>query len=84
MGRYPRGEVEASSELIAKHKVTPLTVGQRVLAVHPKTGELKTGSILTSDYGKFDVRFDNPDLGIELIPDFSLIPISESTSPHSR
>ena len=55
-----------------------MTVGQRVLAVHPKTGELKTGSILTAEISKFDVRFDNLDLGIALIKDYNLVPIGES------
>lgn len=57
----------------------PLSVGQRVLAVHPKTGELKTGSILTAESSRFDVRFDNPDLGISLIRDSNLVPIGDRT-----
>lgn len=67
-----------SNQILNDFSLMPLTVGQRVLAVHPKTFELKTGSILTSDYNKFDVRFDNPDLGIGLIKDYNIIPISES------
>lgn len=55
-----------------------MTVGQRVLAIHPKTGELKTGSILTSEGIRFNIRFDNPELGIVLIKDYNLIPIGDS------
>jgi hypothetical protein len=58
--------------------VVPLAVGQKVLAAHPKTGEIKTGSILTSEGGEFDIRFDNPELGIVLIKDYNIIAIDDS------
>jgi hypothetical protein len=45
----------------------PLTVGQRVIARHPKTREMHDGSILTVDRCRYRVQFDDPDLGVELV-----------------
>ena len=66
------------NEILLKGKVVPLVVGQRVLAVHPKTGEMKTGSILTTEGSEFDIRFDNPELGIVLIKDFNIVAMEDS------
>ncbi|KAE8723394.1 Always early, putative isoform 2 [Hibiscus syriacus] len=41
----------------------PLSVGQRVIAIHPKTWEIHDGSVLTVDYGRYRIQFDNPELG---------------------
>lgn len=48
----------------------PLTVGQRVIAVHPKTRELYDGSVLTVDHDKCRVQFDCPDIGVEFVKVF--------------
>jgi hypothetical protein len=45
----------------------PLTVGQKVIARHPKTREMHDGSILTVDRSRCRVQFDRPDLGVELV-----------------
>lgn len=45
----------------------PLTVGQHVIAIHPKTREIHDGSILTVDRSMCRVQFDKPELGIELV-----------------
>lgn len=76
--RFKKEEVAECNDILLKGKVVPLAVGQRVLAVHPKTGEIKTGSILTSEGSEFDIRFDNPDLGIVLIKDFNIISMEDS------
>ncbi len=51
-------------------------VGQRVLAIHPKTRELRTASLLTSDVRQYHAQFDRPELGVCVISDTQLIPIS--------
>ena len=51
-------------------------MGQRVLAVHPQTKELKTGTILTSDVVQFHVQFDRTELGVLLVKDIDLQPIA--------
>lgn len=35
--------------MIKEYQIAPLVVGQRVLAIHPKTKELRTASLLTTD-----------------------------------
>lgn len=45
----------------------PLSVGQRVIACHPKTREIHDGSILTVDRSKCRVQFDRPELGVEFV-----------------
>lgn len=45
----------------------PLSVGQRVIAIHPKTGDIHDGSILTVDHSRCHVQFDNHELGVEFI-----------------
>ena len=55
--------------------VTPkLMVGTKVLAVHPRTKEVRSGSILTLDATKYHVQFDLPELGVCLISDTQLAP----------
>jgi len=55
--------------------VTPkLMVGTKVLAVHPRTKEVRSGSILTLDATKYHVQFDLPELGVCLISDSQLAP----------
>lgn len=48
----------------------PLTVGQRVIARHPRTRQIHDGSILTVvtvDRSRCRVQFDRPELGVELV-----------------
>lgn len=52
----------------------PLSVGQRVIAIHPKTRELHDGSVLTIDHDKCRVQFDRPELGVEFVMDIDCMP----------
>jgi len=45
----------------------PLIVGQRVIAIHPKTREIHDGSVLTVDHCRYRVQFDQPELGVEFV-----------------
>ncbi|CAM6123269.1 unnamed protein product [Calypogeia fissa] len=53
----------------------PLTVGQRVIAKHPKTGQIHDGSILTVDRSRCRVQFDRTDLGVEFVMDIDAMPV---------
>lgn len=72
-------------EVMRKFKIMPISVQQRVLAVHPKTGELRTAKILTaaalnsSNEGetlRYRAQFDRSELGVPYISDSHLIPIN--------
>ncbi|XP_028781433.1 protein ALWAYS EARLY 3 [Neltuma alba] len=54
----------------------PLIVGQRVIAIHPKTREIHDGSILTVDNCSCRVQFDQPELGVELVMDIDCMPLN--------
>lgn len=62
-------EVKSVLAQIKKWKATPLEVGQKykVLAVHPKTGNLSTGTILTSSIVSAHIQFDREDLGVWVV-----------------
>lgn len=45
----------------------PLSVGQRVIAIHPKTREIHDGSVLTVDHNRCRVQFDRLELGVEFV-----------------
>lgn len=45
----------------------PLSVGQRVIAIHPRTREIQDGTVLTVDDSRYHVQFDQPDLGVEYV-----------------
>lgn len=45
----------------------PLTVGQRVIALHPRTREIHDGSVLTVDHDRCRVQFDRPEIGVEFV-----------------
>lgn len=45
----------------------PLAVGQRVIAVYPRTKEIHDGTVLTVDHDRCRVQFDRPELGAEII-----------------
>eukprot|EP00252_Welwitschia_mirabilis_P007861 TRINITY_DN1956_c0_g2_i1.p1 TRINITY_DN1956_c0_g2~~TRINITY_DN1956_c0_g2_i1.p1 ORF type:complete len:1216 (+),score=337.50 TRINITY_DN1956_c0_g2_i1:375-4022(+) len=54
----------------------PLSVGQRVIACHPKTREVHDGSILTVDRNRCRVQFDRQDLGVEFVLDIDCMPLN--------
>ncbi|XP_042436767.1 protein ALWAYS EARLY 2-like isoform X2 [Zingiber officinale] len=54
----------------------PLSVGQRVIACHPKTRELHDGSVLTADRSRCRVQFDRPELGVEFVMDIDCMPLN--------
>ena len=47
-----------------------------MLAIHPRTRELRTASLLTTDITSFHAQFDRTELGTMIIADIHLIPIS--------
>ncbi|KAE8686638.1 DIRP,Myb-like DNA-binding domain, putative isoform 3 [Hibiscus syriacus] len=54
----------------------PLSVGQQVIAIHPKTREVNDGKILCVEHDSCRVRFDNPELGVELVMDIDCMPLN--------
>ncbi|CAI8610606.1 unnamed protein product [Vicia faba] len=56
----------------------PLIVGQRVIAIHPKTREIHDGSILTVDHCRYRVQFDQHELGVEFVMDIDCMPLYTS------
>jgi len=64
--------------LVKRFKVVPMSVSQQVLAVHPVSGELRTGTLLTTYGDKFHVQFHKTELGVCLMQDNKFIPISRS------
>lgn len=54
----------------------PLSVGQRVIAIHPRTREIHDGSVLTVDHSKCRVQFDRHDLGVEFVMDIDCMPLN--------
>jgi hypothetical protein len=45
----------------------PLSVGQRVIALHPRTREIHDGSVLTVDHSRCRIQFDRPEIGVEFV-----------------
>ncbi|XP_042020468.1 protein ALWAYS EARLY 3-like [Salvia splendens] len=54
----------------------PLSVGQRVTAIHPKTREVHDGSVLTVDHSRCRVQFDHHELGVEFVLDIDCMPLN--------
>lgn len=54
----------------------PLSVGQRVVAVHPKTREIHDGSVLIVDHSRYRIQFDSPELGVESVMDIDCMPLN--------
>ncbi|KAK4595854.1 hypothetical protein RGQ29_014085 [Quercus rubra] len=54
----------------------PLSVGQRVIALHPKTREFHDGSVLTVDQDKCRVQFDRPEIGVWFVKDIDCMPLN--------
>ncbi|KAK8488583.1 hypothetical protein V6N13_027535 [Hibiscus sabdariffa] len=61
-------------EGLATDLAPPLSVGQRVIAIHPKTREVSDGKVLTVDHDRCRVQFDSPDLGVEFVTDIDCMP----------
>lgn len=45
----------------------PLSVGQRVIAIHPKTREVHDGKVLTVDHDRCRIQFDRPEIGVKFV-----------------
>lgn len=58
---------EGTREGLPTDLAKPLSVGQRVIAIHPKTREIHDGSVLTVDRSRCRVQFDRPELGVEFV-----------------
>ncbi|KAI3848226.1 hypothetical protein MKX03_003504 [Papaver bracteatum] len=54
----------------------PLSVGQRVIACHPRTREFHDGSVLTVDRNRCRIQFDRPELGVEFVMDIDCMPLN--------
>ncbi|KAB5545373.1 hypothetical protein DKX38_013485 [Salix brachista] len=54
----------------------PLSVGQRIIALHPSTSEIHDGSVLTVDHSRCRVQFDRPELGVEFVMDVDCMPLN--------
>lgn len=54
----------------------PLSVGQRIIAIHPRTREIHDGSVLTVDRSRYRVQFDRRELGVEFVKVYFFIAIS--------
>ncbi|GMI65604.1 ARABIDOPSIS THALIANA ALWAYS EARLY 2, ALWAYS EARLY 2 [Hibiscus trionum] len=63
-------------EGLATDLAPPLSVGQQVIAIHPKTREVSDGKVLTVDHDRCRVQFDSPDLGVEFVMDIDCMPLN--------
>ncbi|CAN8255736.1 unnamed protein product [Cochlearia groenlandica] len=60
-------------EVLPTDIAKPLSVGNRVFAIHPKTREVRDGKILTMDRNKCTVLFD--EFGVDLVMDTDCMPL---------
>nr|GMD85305.1 protein ALWAYS EARLY 3-like [Ipomoea batatas] len=67
---------EGTREGLPTDLARPICVGQRVIAIHPKTREVHDGSVLTVDYSRCRVQFDRPELGVEFVNDIDCMPLN--------
>ncbi|XWS58184.1 hypothetical protein CRYUN_Cryun08bG0013000 [Craigia yunnanensis] len=65
-----------TGEGLATDLARPLSVGQRVIAIHPKTREVNDGKVLTVDHDRCRVQFDSPELGVEFVMDIDCMPLN--------
>jgi hypothetical protein len=70
MGRL--GASNLSREELPPGVPRPLAVGERVLAIHPRTRSVHPGQVLTVDVTRCRVQFDRLDLGTEAVADTSV------------
>ncbi|CAN6447324.1 unnamed protein product [Victoria cruziana] len=69
-------EVRTGVLEVATDLARPLTVGQRVIACHPRTREIHDGSIITIDRNRCRVQFDRHELGVEIVLDIDCMPLN--------
>ncbi|XP_055813381.1 protein ALWAYS EARLY 3-like isoform X2 [Solanum dulcamara] len=67
---------EGTREGLPTDLAKPLSVGQRVIAIHPITREIHDGSVLTVDRSRCRVQFDRPEFGVEFVMDFECMPLN--------
>lgn len=65
-----------TKEGLATDLARPLSVGQRIVAIHPKTREVNDGKVLTVDHDRCKVQFDSPELGVEFVMDVDCMPLN--------
>ncbi|KAK6254539.1 hypothetical protein SCA6_015844 [Theobroma cacao] len=54
----------------------PLSVGQRVIAIHPKTREIHDGNVLIVDHSRYRIQFDSTELGVESVMDIDCMALN--------
>lgn len=54
----------------------PLSVGQHVIAFHPRAREIHNGIVLSVDHSRYHVQFDQPELGVADIMDIDCMPLN--------
>ncbi|KAL5994732.1 hypothetical protein ACLOJK_024785 [Asimina triloba] len=60
-------------ENLATDLVHPLSVGQLVIACHPRTREIHDGNVLIVDHEKYMIQFDKPGIGVEFVKTDNLL-----------
>lgn len=82
--KIKKSQHQQLAALVPDNSPMPLTVGQKVLARHPKMlRQIADGSILTSQVGgqRFRVQFNQKDLGAEIVEDIDIMPIPDDAQP---
>ncbi|KAM5569028.1 hypothetical protein ABKV19_016514 [Rosa sericea] len=54
----------------------PLSVGQHVIAFHPRSREIHNGIVLSVDHSRYRVQFDQSELGVADIMDIDCMPLN--------
>ncbi|XP_004296816.1 PREDICTED: protein ALWAYS EARLY 3 [Fragaria vesca subsp. vesca] len=54
----------------------PLSVGQHVIAFHPRSREIHNGTVLSIEHSTYRVQFDQPELGVADIMDIDCMPLN--------
>ncbi|CAN8277137.1 unnamed protein product [Cochlearia groenlandica] len=65
---------EGARESLPTDLAQPLSVGNRVIAIHPKTREIRDGKILAVDRDKCKVLFD--EVGVDSVMDIDCMPLN--------
>ncbi|KAL2459632.1 Protein ALWAYS EARLY 3 [Forsythia ovata] len=63
--------------------VMPLSVGQHIIAIHPKTREIHDGCVLTVEHSRCRVQFDRHELGVEFVRDVDCMPLTLFKNMHA-
>ncbi|CAL9104843.1 unnamed protein product [Musa textilis] len=64
-----------TTEGLSRDLAIPLSVGQHVIACHPKTREIHDGTILSVGQSSYTVQFNRPELGVEFVMDIDCMPL---------